>query len=208
MFANASRAAAPGPLMQDLRARTSTLHAATEELPLMRDLMSPEVDAATYRDYLVVIAGTYSLIEPRLHEVFDQADLERLWVRAKLPALECDLATLGLEAMPQSADRESRLASLVRGQADALGGLYVLEGATLGGRVIAQRLQRQFAGSGALPFHFLGTRNAPSPAEGWRQFGAALEDEVSAQGHARERVLCAAVGVFELVHQALSEARA
>ncbi|WP_328983863.1 biliverdin-producing heme oxygenase [Thiorhodovibrio winogradskyi] len=190
--------------MQALRARTAALHAATEALPLMRDLMAPEVDADIYRAYLGALARPYRLLEPHLHASCAPLTLERMGVRERLPALERDLEALGDEPMPPPPADAEHLSSLVANQAQALGGLYVLEGATLGGRVISQRLRQNLgAEADRLPFHFLGTREDRSPAEGWRRFGAALEDEVSTRGHDPEQVLTAAVAVFGLVHRHL-----
>jgi heme oxygenase len=191
-------------LMNDLREGTAALHAATEALPLMRNLMAPEVTVEIYRDYLAALAKPYRAVEPRLHQACGPEILNRLGVRPKLPALERDLTALGLDPQASRGSADESLADLIRDQADALGGLYVLEGATLGGRVIAQQLQRHLGGAAAgLSFEFLGTRDQPSPSAGWRHFAATLEAEVGARQHDRQRILSAAVGVFEFVHQAL-----
>jgi heme oxygenase len=194
----------PGALMKELRARTANLHVATEALPLMRNLMAPEVDAASYRAYLGAFARPYGLLEPHLHACCRSSTLNRLGVRARWPALVQDLAALGMESPSPPPAHAKQLSDLVANEAQALGGLYVLEGASLGGRVISQRLRRNLgAEADRLPFHFLGTREAPSPADGWRRFGAALEAEVATQQHDPEQVLAAAVAVFDLVHRSL-----
>ncbi|WP_200283337.1 biliverdin-producing heme oxygenase [Rhabdochromatium marinum] len=195
----------PGALMNELRTRTAALHAATEALPLMRNLMAPEVDAAIYRAYLTAMASPYALIEPHLYARCSQALLIRLGVRPKLPALQRDLAALKIPLPPAHSDQSDDLLHLVRDEAEALGGLYVLEGATLGGRVISQRLKRNLGPQAeTLPFDFLGTQADPSPAADWRHFSAALENEVCLQHHDPERILGAAVAVFDFLHQALS----
>ncbi|EIC21405.1 biliverdin-producing heme oxygenase [Thiorhodovibrio frisius] len=205
---NTANTTAPGALMTALRARTAALHVATENLKLMRKLMAPEVDLGTYRDYLAAIAAPYTRVEPHLHNLCAPATLARLGVQPKLPALERDLAALELEPSRLPKALNERLKDLVRDETDALGGLYVLEGATLGGRVISQQLTRNLgSAANTLPFGFLGSRVDPSPASGWRHFGTALEAEVSAGGHDPERVLSAAVAVFEIVHQGLGNSR-
>lgn len=196
--------AAPGELMQALRANTAALHAATEQLALMRQLMSPEVDLGIYRAYLAAIAAPYATIEPHLHMLCAPATLARLGVQPKLPALMRDLAALQLEPCQLADNQSDYLTAVVRNEADALGGLYVLEGATLGGRVISRQLTRNLGPAPqCLPLEFLSSSHNPQPAQSWRQFGSALEAEVNAQGQDPNRLLTAATAVFEIVHQAL-----
>lgn len=186
--------------MGSLRARTAALHEATEQLPLMRRLLAADVDSATYRHYLEALAGPYRWLEPALYQACSPRTLERLGVRPKLPALERDLAALGGEpaTVPVVA------VPIIATEGQALGGLYVLEGATLGGRVISARLRGHLgAAAQRLSFAFLGNDGDPSPAEHWRHFGRALDAEVSERGHDPERVLSAALAVFAFVHQAL-----
>jgi magnesium chelatase accessory protein len=154
-----------------LRAATAPTHAAVERLPIMARLTSPAVTAADYCRYLRAMARVYGSLEPPLYAAvgagLSLARVDALGLRPKLPALHADLAALGLEPPapePGSAPAELNL---------ALGGLYVLEGATLGGRVIARHLRRRLGepliGGTFLDFH------GDQSAAAWRRFGRALE---------------------------------
>jgi heme oxygenase len=142
-----------------------------ERLPIMTRLTSPAVTVADYGRYLRAIARVYGSLEPPLFATLaaglTPAQVKALGLRPKLPALRLDLAALGLEPPapgPGPVPAELNL---------ALGGLYVLEGATLGGRVIARHLRRHLGeplvGGTFLDFH------GDQAAAAWRRFGRALE---------------------------------
>ncbi|MGB5834653.1 MAG: biliverdin-producing heme oxygenase, partial [Thiohalocapsa sp.] len=88
----------PADIMRRLRERTMEIHAATEELPLMRALLAPGVETVHYRRYLAALHGVYLAVEPALYAAVSPAVLTRLCVRPKLPALQRDLAALGAAA--------------------------------------------------------------------------------------------------------------
>jgi heme oxygenase len=87
----------------------------------------------------------------------------------------------------------------------AIGGLYVLEGATLGGRVIARHLRRHLGDAlilegGLLDFHGEGASVA------WKRFGSAL-DALEADGLiGSEPASAAAIQVFDRVYAMLARA--
>lgn len=196
---------APGALMVRLREKTASLHRATEDLPLMRRITAPEVRVPDYRAYLSAMAVPYRVLEPSLYRACASATLGRLGVEPKWPALERDLKALGLPVPePRDDALDAAIARLIPDESAALGGLYVLEGATLGGRVISGQLARNLgAAANDLSFCFLGARDDPSPSGPWRRFGQALEGEVHARGHDPDAVLSGAVNAFRFVHESL-----
>jgi heme oxygenase len=197
------------PLIVALRHATAERHAAVERLPLMTALMAPTVTWEDYRLYLERMAQVYGTLEPLLLASLDEAlaghpDLMPA-VRPKLPALLADLAALGLS--PPSI-------TVSRGPGDlseVLGGLYVLEGATLGSRVIARHLRRHLENDGAGDplgsAAFMGLHDDTqglSASRAWKQFGNGL-DALAEQGLiAPDRVIEGARAVFERVHQILA----
>lgn len=207
-------------IMQRLRVRTASTHAATEALPLMRALLSPTADADAYGRYLAALHGIYRAVEPTLYGAVSPPVLRLLGVRPKLPALEQDLAALmssrgeqlGASAVRPARDLPGRIRAAVQGEFAALGGLYVLEGATLGGRVIARRLRQQWGPESDMPFTFLEFRGA-NPGREWRRFGDGIrlccarhpDDEAAPIG---DRIVDGAVAVFDAMHQAFREAGA
>lgn len=204
---------APGaePLIVALRHATADRHAAVERLPLMRALMAPTVTWGDYRLYIERMAQVYGTLEPPLLANLDEAlaghpDL-RPALRPKLPALLADLAALG--SSPPSITVSRRPGDLSR----ALGGLYVLEGATLGSRVIARHLRRHLGQGGQGAGGPLGSAafmalhddpQGPSASRAWREFGDGLDALVELGLIAPDRVIESAQVVFERVHQILA----
>lgn len=210
-------------IMPRLRERTAGIHAATEELPLMRALLAPTADANTYRHYLGALQAVYLAVEPVLYANLSPALLSALGVRPKLPALQQDLAALAirLDASPgespalRAPGLSSRIRAAVQGEPAALGGLYVLEGATLGGRVIARRLRQHWGPNCNMPFAFLEFRGA-NPGSEWRRFGNAInlwcaqhDGDAAGLGDPPligDQVIEGAIAVFESMHQAFRDA--
>jgi len=196
------------PLIRALRRATAEDHAAVERLPVMAALMAPTVTWDDYRRYLERMARVYGTLEPPLLASLDaalvaQPDL-RPAVRPKLPVLLSDLAALGIPA-PSIAARPDP-----GGLSEALGGLYVLEGATLGSRVIARHLRRHLQDGAGNPLGsaaFMGLHDdaqAPAVSLAWRQFGDSLEALAERQLVTRDRVVKGARAAFEWVYLILA----
>jgi len=204
--------------MPRLRERTARIHAATEELPLMRALLAPTADAATYGRYLGALHGVYLAVEPVLYANVSPALLSLLGVRPKLLALQQDRAALAmrLDASPGASAAlpapglPRRMRAAVQDEPAAVGGLYVLEGATLGGRVIARRLRQQWGPDCEMPFAFLEFRGA-NPGSEWRRFGNGInlwcaQHPDGDAARVGDRVIAGAIAVFEAMHQAFRDA--
>ena len=198
---------APG-LVGALRSATADLHQAVERLPVMTRLTAAAADLADYRRYLGAMALVYGGLEPGLFAALT-AGLSRqgvvaLGVRPKYPALCADLEVNGLSV-------PAKVPVVVVTPADgtpgslgtALGGLYVLEGATLGGRLIVRQLRRQFGGQliGASFLDFHGDQAAAS----WKGFSRALEGLAMAQFVMSEQSIAGARAVFGQVYRILAE---
>jgi heme oxygenase len=174
----------------------------------MAALMAPTVTWEDYRRYLEWMAQVYGTLEPPLLASLDgaliaQPDL-RPAVRPKLPALLRDLAALGIPA-PRIAARPDP-----GGLSETLGGLYVLEGATLGSRVIARHLRRHLQGAAGDPLGsaaFIGLHDdaqGPSVSLAWRQFGDSLDALAERDLIARDRVVAGARAAFAWVYRILA----
>lgn len=121
-----------GETLRDLlRAGTRAEH---ERLDAGLDLTGPGLSAGRYRRVLERFHGFWAGWEPCMAaELGDEALLAP---RRRLHLLRDDLRALGAvpEALPVCPPPP------VRGHAEAMGSLYVMEGSTLGGRVILKRL--------------------------------------------------------------------
>lgn len=197
-------------LMLQLRHATADIHATTEQLPLMREVLAPTASLEDYARYLTALYQVYLTIEPLLYAVCGRVTLTQLAIRPKLPALQQDLLALGRRgALLPPTGWSSRMRELVTDEAQALGGLYVLEGATLGGRVIARQLKRQWSSlTTPLPVAFLEFRGDSAIAAGWQQFGtglAAAAHRAAQPNQTAAAVVTGAQRVFQALHTALGE---
>lgn len=142
-------------LREALRVATRAEHKALEAQPLMRRLLSPELTLVEYGQILRAQRAYYRDLEPalwplerQLRERFPDVGYR---YHSRLASLEQDCRTLQLPD-----DHDIRTGTSWRPPLDsaeeALGVLYVLEGASQGGRVIARALSRSLGldrGNGA-----------------------------------------------------------
>lgn len=178
-----------------LRKATAGQHAAVEALPLMAGLMSARVDMPMYRQVL--------LRQWQVHAGWEQAcghwlrSLAPHWhYRPRAPALQADLRALGgqdatpvpVAPVPVDADH-------------AWGMLYVVEGAALGGQLIARHVQAHCPGLADALSHF---RGAALPGAGWRDFRLALEQALPDTA-ARQAAVAGARAMFRHFHAHLAE---
>jgi heme oxygenase len=126
------------PLHLRLREETTPQH---QTLERQLDLLDPELSLHRYRLVLESFHGFYGPVESALARLVTTTDSLGFPLRARAELLERDLLALGLSrsdiaALPRCADlpRLSRTEHLA-------GCLYVLEGASLGGQIIAKALR-------------------------------------------------------------------
>ena len=188
--------------MQLLKQATRSAHDRIERaLPLFDRSLTRE----RYIRVLQSLYGFYAPLEPlcELEAGPTAAELE-LKTRTKTPLLSADLATLDhahrdLEALPSC-----RTLPKVTEPAQALGVLYVLEGATLGGQIIAQRLRETLgitAVNGGSFFACYGDRTR----EMWRRFAAHVD---GVPGLQTDTAIAAAIQTFESLERWLTASRA
>lgn len=133
-------------------------------MPSLDEMATPAGYAATLR----ALHGFHLAWEPVLWSTPGVTEAG-LGDRRKLPLLERDLRALNLRPLPLRAPRPAPA-----GAAEALGALYVLEGATLGGRVIHRRIAGPLGitpARGGAYYHGYGDDTGPA----WKAFGQALE---------------------------------
>lgn len=184
-----TQSSANNPLRSALRQATAAVHERVEQGAL---LLAPDLTPAAYRNVLQAYYGFYAPLEARLAPV--AATVEGLgWSqRVKLPWLEADLCALGctrLEALP----RYTGLPPVERPE-QALGALYVLEGASLGGQVLCRRLSRHPELVGGLRF-LRGYGDATGRR--WREFLGCLRSQERQPVRVQERLISSAVDTFQ-----------
>jgi heme oxygenase len=173
-------------LLSQLKSATAGHHARVEAAMPSLDRMSTP---AGYAAALRALHGFHAAWEPAIWRTPGVAEAGMDGGRRKLPLLEADLRALGIEPCAPPA-RDAHFA----GAAEALGALYVLEGATLGGRII----HRHTAGPlGVTPEHGAAYYQGYGDGTGerWKAFGRALTRFADETGSA-PRVVAGAVACF------------
>lgn len=147
---------APAAFLEKLRNATSQSHTYLESLPVSVSIMKPDVSNKEYVHYLQlmhdVVADAEDNIFPALQHIVPDLD-----ERAKKHFLEQDLELLGISKRTDSKPLSASISDISTGF--ALGIMYVVEGSSLGGRVIyknintalghnAEKGARYFAGYG------------------------------------------------------------
>ena len=177
--------------MQCLREGTRQAHMRIEGA---LTLLSPRLSKAEYLRVLEAFYGFYAELEPRIAaEAGEHRDALKLEIRGKLALLALDLGGLGrrvdqIDALPRCTSVPE-----IRTASQALGALYVLEGATLGGQVIARSLQAVLgisATSGAAFFNGYGGETRPM----WKSFCDYVD---RAPGIETDMAVATAIDTFE-----------
>jgi heme oxygenase len=168
-------------------------------LRVERDLgvMDRELDLEAYGAVLSRLFAFHCSWEPRVAALLD--DETFFGPRRKLHLIERDLEVLGVGKPPAAA--ASALPALCD-HADAMGSLYVLEGATLGGQIVAEHVERRLGlvrGEGSAYFRSYGKR----VAERWRAFQSLLLAISSPATD--DAIVAAAVATFARLHAWLCE---
>jgi heme oxygenase len=186
-----SRREGSSTLRQELRRGTADLH---RRLELDLGLLDSELSMGRYRRVLELFFGFHAPLEDDLARVASAGPPLGLPLRARTPLIESDLLSLGLSRrdiadLPRCADLPR-----LSGPAELAGCLYVLEGACLGGQVIAPALRERLGvakGSGGSFF----TGDAEGTPARWRLFLAWLEGLARA-GAATAEIVASARATF------------
>jgi heme oxygenase len=176
----------PGDIAARLRRETAPEHAAIEAAS---GILHQGLTCDEYRNYLERWFGFVAPLEAELQRlnVWDALGLDAA-ERSKRESLESDLAELGATvcALPLAELPE------LRGLPEAVGSAYVIEGSTLGGRVLSRHVQACLGAR--VPRRFLEVYG-PHTGERWQAFRAALP--TYAVGHdTRDRMIAGAKSTF------------
>lgn len=181
------------PIGVRLRAETCDLHA---EMESRLAFLTPEVQPADYVGFLTFWHGFHRVLEPRLDRWHRHAQLLDWPARRKLHLLEADLRTLGVDRRAARALPACPGVPEIDDSATALGVLYVVEGATLGGAVLRRRLAGDRLPGGA--FHFLSS-SGPDVGRRWQHYRAVAASWVESHPDRADQLVGAARRTFEVL---------
>jgi heme oxygenase len=178
-------------LRQQLKHETAGLH---QRLETQLGLMGSELSIHRYQTVLRTFYGFYAPVEARLAQLAAAGPPLGFPLRARCELIERDLYALGLARCELAGLPRCTNLPRLSCPEDLAGCLYVLEGACLGGQVIAQALRRQLGvdrGSGAS--FFVGDAEATSAR--WILVLTWL-DGLARAGARREEIVASACATF------------
>ena len=123
--------------LDKLRAATTQSHTALEELPVSISIMSPNVTNDQYALYLSLMLDVVKDAEENIFPTAHAA-VKGLDVHPKAQFIEADIKALGFKKLQSYKPLSSNLNEIT--PAFALGVMYVIEGSSLGGRVILKNI--------------------------------------------------------------------
>lgn len=175
-------------LHDQLRAATRTAHERVETLVGL---------PRTLTQHVHVLAAFYGFVEPWERQLADVIPplASALGDRRKAHLLYEDLRSLGLSEADVAA--LPRCASLpdVRTISAALGSMYVFEGATLGGQVLAAHVQAYLGLADGRGYRFY-LSYGPRVAEMWRSFLQVLGTAIPQEGKDSKLAVASAADTF------------
>jgi heme oxygenase len=182
---------AGGALLVALRAGTRDAH---EGLERGSWLNGPDLGIEQYRRGLAAFLGIHRPLEPAIARALAAAGVSAPWT-PRAPLLARDLGDLGMTPALLARVPDCPTVPRIGELGAALGCLYVLEGSTLGGQVLARELHRRLGvGPGAGGAYFDGY--GPRTKSHWRAFTEALERASARADLSLGAAVSAAVATF------------
>lgn len=187
-------------IMAKLRLETSAAHVSIEQSPRMRAIFEGDYSLDKYRILLRRLLEFYIPFEAAVYENLPKQLATRLDHRRKSHLLRADLC-----AISDLADVKHARVPAFHSDQERMGGLYVLEGATLGGKIIRKRLLDHFGTAVEPALSFYASYGKRAAAE-WRAFGSLLGDLFDQATEAeRGKVVAGANATFSALERCLDQ---
>ncbi|TLU98783.1 biliverdin-producing heme oxygenase [Dyadobacter luticola] len=168
--------------VKSLRQETSESHQKLEENPLSKAILDPGVTLADYQAYLSKLYGVTIACEDQVFPAVSQ-HLPDLSGRYKSGQIIEDLSSTGMSDV--EIDAIPVFQFHFEDTSEAMGIMYVLEGSTLGGRILYKHIHETLgldSESGASYFWGYGAETGPR----WKSFMAALGQQAESDGAAKK----------------------
>ena len=185
--------------MDAARLRTAT-EAEHRRLEAELDLLRPSLTLVEYVELLARFHAFYSLWEKETGGLIESALPGFFEERKKVFRLEADLTALNYHSDDSSWRRRCGNVPRMDNSARALGSLYVIEGSTLGGQILARHFRGKFGlepDSGCAFFSGYGDRTS----EMWRAFREVLAQRPASE---EEDMIESAVATFRALRVCLA----
>jgi heme oxygenase len=166
------------------------------------DVMDQMFTLENYKTLLTKFYRFYSSIEPQIDKLDLSGTGYNFDERRKLPKLEADLKHLGVFEKAEQMPKWDGVPPL-ENSAQAMGSLYVMEGATLGGQIINRHLKEHLGISpenGGAFFNGYGAETGPK----WKEF-MAIANTFAEDGTQDEVIIDSAKQTFDSFKNCFTE---
>lgn len=191
----------PTAFLQQLRSKTAHSHQLIEQNSISQLLMGQSVTITQYALYLSRMYNFVYGFEKMVFPLLNQYKLLQLDDRRKSHLIQADLTMMNHSAVQPFVNDELFSAHYQTVSA-ALGGMYVLEGSTLGGQIISKHLSKILGDSVAGKTTYLMAYTGQTGSM-WKIFLQLLCEEGEIHGN-EDEIIDSAVNTFSLLNICLS----
>ena len=178
--------------LKHLRDKTHSAHSTMEQLAPLSRIFAPDYQSSELAQLLTAMLGIYTPLEAVLAHEDEAGYIPRV------PLIRQGLEHLGQNPVLPPPIQIPTFSN----RAEKLGGLYVLEGSTLGGQVIHQKLMAHF-GESIKPALSFFTPYCDAARSHWQSFCLGLERELNTE-EALQSAASAALATFEMFAKGLN----
>jgi|GEM_PF-282784 len=156
-------------IMQLLKSATKANHDRVEDLAYSNKIMDGSISKEQYADLILKQYYFHKKIESQLRKIFSEEEAKGLELnkRTKTHFLKYDMLELGLDEHMLDVGKIGTLK--INSSEEALGSMYVLEGASLGGAVIKRKLEKNRQINQVSSIHYFGCYGEAT-GEFWKKF--------------------------------------
>lgn len=188
--------------LQQLRSKTANSHQLIEQNSISQSLMSQTVTMSQYAHYLKSMYGFVYGFEKMVFPLLKHYELLQIDDRKKSHFIQDDLALMNHSSAQPYIDDELFITHYQTASA-ALGGMYVLEGSTLGGQIINKHLSKILGDFVVGKTTYL-TAYAGQTGSMWKTFLQLLCEAGASTGN-EDEIIDSAVNTFSLLNNCLSQ---
>jgi heme oxygenase len=181
-------------IMQQLRDNTRPAHDQIEATTPITALIDGKGDVDDFINVLKASLSYYRPFEQRVMECPDASVAAFMKPRLKTDLITRDLSRLGVSDADIAAVADYPVPDMATPEA-VLGSLYVLEGSTIGGKVITKKLQQHFGWEMLNDEHFLNPYGNGVMAR-WKEFSAFVQERFDACKLDKDAMIRAAQDTF------------
>lgn len=188
--------------LQQLRSKTAYSHQLIEQNSVSQSLMSQNVTMIQYAQYLQSMYGFVYGFEKMVFPLLKHYQLLQIDDRRKSHLIQADLVLLNQTAAEPYLN-DNLFSTHYQTATAALGGMYVLEGSTLGGQIISRHLSKVLGDSVTEKTTYL-KAYAGQTGSMWKNF-LQLLCEAGATTDNKDEIIESAINTFSLLNNCLSK---